>query len=157
MKLLTLTVCCMAGMRIFAQFMAYLTLSVHPDFEHYKMEFTTLTHVNVGHISIEYKVLPEPKLAEYHWNRYVIYVDPLKWETLSYIERKALMFHELTHSIGMIWHDVEIRPHDRTLCSKNIMFPVHDGYCLERDWNTYYEKDTKELVYALRPIFFMIQ
>lgn len=64
-----------------------------------------------------------------------ISIDPIYWNEATYIERKALIFHELSHCLLWKMHDNEIR---KDFCPKSIMHhSMPNLFCLQKHWNNY--------------------
>lgn len=126
-------------------------------FDSFIKEFHELTDLYIGRIKI--RVTDKMKEREdnkttigicYYSNTYTsrynhIEINREFWTDSSYITRKSLIFHELSHCVGLYFEHSNSNMPDG-ICPISIMDAVMPPeYCLLKNWN-FYEQELKERI-----------
>lgn len=100
----------------------------------YVKQFEHEVGVKARGVSLYYKELPEHVAGRCILGVRIIQIDKDYFSTLSYLEQKALVYHEIVHCVCSEFdHD----PY-RSGCGESIMEPSMKSWsCYKRYWNKY--------------------
>lgn len=105
----------------------------------YVKQFEKEIGVKVGDVSIYFTKLKEPAVGRCFPGVKIVQLDLEYYKTLSKIEKKALVFHELGHCVCHIYQHVE----HKSFCGNSLMVPsMLSKWCYDKFWKEYV-KDLK--------------